>query len=43
MAQSMLETDKYLCNTRIFLFRAKDMVAAFYAHVPDLLVPVQTL
>jgi mannose-1-phosphate guanylyltransferase/mannose-6-phosphate isomerase len=40
MARSMLEAGNYLWNAGIFLFRAKDMIAAFETHAPDLLAPV---
>jgi len=39
-ARSMLEAGNYLWNAGIFLFRAKDMIAAFEAHAPGLLDPV---
>ncbi|WP_415918910.1 mannose-1-phosphate guanylyltransferase/mannose-6-phosphate isomerase [Tateyamaria sp. SN6-1] len=40
-AQSMLEAGNFLWNAGIFLFRASDIIAAFKAHAPDLMEPVQ--
>lgn len=40
-AQAMLEAGNYLWNAGIFLFSARSMLAAFTAHAPDLLPPVQ--
>ena len=40
-AQKMLDAGHYLWNAGIFMFRAKDMVAAFQQHCPELLNPVQ--
>lgn len=40
-AQQMLDEGQYLWNAGIFLFRAADMIAAFTAHAPQLLPPVQ--
>jgi len=39
-AKRMLDTETYLWNAGIFLFRAKDMIAAFKAHAPELMAPV---
>ncbi len=39
-ARRMLEVGNYLWNAGIFLFRAKDMIAAFETHAPGLLDPV---
>jgi len=39
-AKAMLDTGNYLWNAGIFLFRAKDMIAAFQAHSPELMKPV---
>ena len=39
-AKSMLDAGTYLWNAGIFLFRAKDMIAAFQAHAPELMEPV---
>lgn len=41
-AQSMLNEGAYLWNAGIFLFTAKDIIAAFEAHLPTLLSPVRT-
>jgi mannose-1-phosphate guanylyltransferase / mannose-6-phosphate isomerase len=35
MAKAMLDAGNYLWNAGIFLFRAKDMIAAFQAHAPE--------
>ena len=40
-AASMLKAGHYLWNAGIFLFSAKAMIAAFEAHAPSLLGPVQ--
>lgn len=40
-AMRYLESGNYLWNAGIFLFRARDMVAAFEAHAPDLIEPVR--
>ena len=40
-AQAMLSSGMYLWNAGIFLFRARDMRAAFAAHAPALLGPVE--
>ena len=40
-AKSMLDAGTYLWNAGIFLFRAKDMIAAFQAHAPNLMDPVR--
>lgn len=40
-AQAMLVAGNYLWNAGIFLFSARAMLAAFTAHAPDLLAPVQ--
>ena len=39
-AKAMLDAGTYLWNAGIFLFRAKDMVAAFKIHAPELMVTV---
>ena len=39
-AQEMLDAGNYLWNAGIFLFRVKDILAAFELHSPDLLPPV---
>jgi len=39
-AKAMLEAGTYLWNAGIFLFRAKDMIAAFQTHFPELVDPV---
>jgi mannose-1-phosphate guanylyltransferase/mannose-1-phosphate guanylyltransferase/mannose-6-phosphate isomerase len=39
-AKAMLDAGTYLWNSGIFLFRAKDMIAAFQAHAPELMAPV---
>jgi len=39
-AQAMMGDGTYLWNAGIFLFRAKDMIAAFQAHAPELMAPV---
>ncbi|MBS8227416.1 mannose-1-phosphate guanylyltransferase/mannose-6-phosphate isomerase [Vannielia litorea] len=39
-AQSMVEAGNFLWNAGIFLFAAKDIVAAFEAHAPALMAPV---
>ena len=39
-ANAMLDAGTYLWNAGIFLFRAKDMIAAFQAHAPELMAPV---
>ena len=41
-AKAMLDAGKYLWNSGIFLFRAKDMIAAFQAHAPELMDPVSS-
>ena len=40
-AQSMLEDGSYLWNAGIFLFAARDIIAAFEQHAPDLMEPVR--
>ena len=40
-AQAMLEDGGYLWNSGIFLFAAKDIIAAFEQHAPDLVAPVR--
>ena len=40
-AQQMLEAGNYLWNAGIFLFRVKDIIAAFNQHAPDLVTPCQ--
>ena len=37
----MCETDTFLWNAGIFLFRAKDMLKAFQIHAPNFLDPIQ--
>lgn len=39
-AQKMVEAGKFLWNAGIFMFRAKDILAAFEAHAPHLMEPV---
>ena len=39
-AKTMLDAGTYLWNAGIFLFRAKDMIAAFQAYAPELSGPV---
>lgn len=39
-AKIMVDEGAYLWNAGIFLFRAKDMIAAFQTHAPGLLKPV---
>ena len=39
-AKAMLDASTYLWNAGIFLFRAKDMIAAFQAHAPEFTDPV---
>ena len=39
-AEKMIEAGHYLWNAGIFLFKARDMIAAFEAYAPDLLQPV---
>jgi len=39
-AAQMLADGSFLWNAGIFLFRARDIIAAFEAHAPDLLSPV---
>ncbi|MEK9925867.1 MAG: mannose-1-phosphate guanylyltransferase/mannose-6-phosphate isomerase [Alphaproteobacteria bacterium] len=39
-AKKMLEAGNFLWNAGIFMFRAKDMIAAFEAHAPNLIEPV---
>ena len=39
-AQAMLDAGTYFWNAGIFLFRAKDMIAAFQTHSPKLVEPV---
>ena len=39
-AKAMLDAGTYLWNAGIFLFRAKDMIAAFQTHAPELMSPV---
>ena len=39
-AKAMLDAGTYLWNAGIFLFCAKDMIAAFQAHAPQLMDPV---
>jgi mannose-1-phosphate guanylyltransferase/mannose-1-phosphate guanylyltransferase/mannose-6-phosphate isomerase len=40
-ARAMVASGRYLWNAGIFLGRARDIVAAFEAHAPDLLAPVR--
>ena len=40
VAKAMLDAGTYLWNAGIFLFRAKDMIATFQAHAPELMAPV---
>ncbi len=40
-AQTMLADGSYLWNSGIFLFAARDILAAFQAHAPDLIPPVR--
>ncbi len=40
-AEAMLAAGNFLWNAGIFLFRAKDILAAFEAHSPELIAPVQ--
>lgn len=40
-AEKMLEAGNFLWNAGIFLFSAKAIIAAFKAHAPDLMPPVQ--
>ena len=39
-AKAMLDAGTYLWNAGIFLFRAKDVIAAFQAYAPELMDPV---
>lgn len=40
-AQSMIESGNYLWNAGIYLFSAKDIIAAFEAHAPAMVGPVR--
>ena len=40
-AEEMVQAGKYLWNAGIFLFSVKTILAAFRAHAPDLIAPVQ--
>lgn len=40
-AQSMVEAGTYLWNAGIFLFAAKDIIAAFQTHAPTMIAPVK--
>jgi mannose-1-phosphate guanylyltransferase / mannose-6-phosphate isomerase len=40
-AKKMIDAGNYLWNAGIFLFRAADMVAAFEAYAPDVVLPVR--
>mgnify|MGYP000305835025 CR=1 FL=1 len=40
-AEEMVKSGSFLWNAGIFLFKAKDIIHAFEAHAPALLVPVQ--
>jgi mannose-1-phosphate guanylyltransferase/mannose-6-phosphate isomerase len=39
-ARTMLDDGSYLWNSGIFLFAARDIIAAFETHAPDLMAPV---
>jgi len=39
-AEKMLQAGNFLWNAGIFMFRAKDMIAAFETHAPNLIAPV---
>jgi mannose-1-phosphate guanylyltransferase / mannose-6-phosphate isomerase len=39
-AAEMVAAGTFLWNAGIFLFRAKDIIAAFETHAPDLMAPV---
>ncbi|PID37186.1 MAG: mannose-1-phosphate guanylyltransferase/mannose-6-phosphate isomerase [Rhodobacterales bacterium] len=39
-AEEMLEAGNFLWNSGMFLFRAADIIAAFEAHAPNLIAPV---
>lgn len=39
-AQAMLDSGAYLWNSGIFLFRARDIIAAFHVHMPQMLEQV---
>lgn len=41
-AEKMIATGDHLWNSGIFLFSAKDILAAFYEYAPDLIAPVQS-
>ncbi|MHA3915382.1 mannose-1-phosphate guanylyltransferase/mannose-6-phosphate isomerase [Halovulum sp. GXIMD14793] len=41
-AQKMLQAGHFLWNAGIFLFAARDVIAAFETHAPQLIEPVQT-
>lgn len=41
-ASEMMAAGNYLWNAGIFLFAAKDLIAAFRAHAPELLGPVES-
>jgi len=41
-AEKMFASGQYLWNAGIFLFSVKTILAAFQAHAPDLIAPVQT-
>ncbi len=40
-AEEMVESGRFLWNAGIFLFRARDLIAAVEAHAPDLMAPVR--
>ncbi|RKT32128.1 mannose-1-phosphate guanylyltransferase/mannose-6-phosphate isomerase [Roseovarius halotolerans] len=41
VARDMLEAGNFLWNAGIFLFAARDVIAAFEAHAPELMAPVR--
>jgi mannose-1-phosphate guanylyltransferase/mannose-6-phosphate isomerase len=41
-AERMVATGRYLWNAGIFLFRVRDILAAFERHAPDLMVPCRS-
>lgn len=41
-AQKMLDAGNYLWNAGVFLFKAADVIAAYKAHAPGLMVPCQS-
>ncbi|MEO1306367.1 MAG: mannose-1-phosphate guanylyltransferase/mannose-6-phosphate isomerase [Pseudomonadota bacterium] len=40
-AQALLAGGKHLWNAGLFLFRVRDIIAAFEAHAPDMMAPVR--